>query len=280
MLVVVRLWGPSLAYVFADLIAFGLVSAVATAGYYGYVYFEDQRRLAERGVALLETPEGTLDCDQGDVRISLPDRATIGNMSPEFGCTITYFPIDDQTLKYMATTNRSAEQIALVEDYCKANMLWHENEDLIGYSHVLELNLEDVRPTVAGPKRPQDKILLKDLDATFQKLLEEVHGRAYILPDDRLQEVEEIQIQRWKSEGGGGTHRIPERKTGDNAKKEVHFDTHERLGLKTVRIGIGNAGGDRYHRGARHDNTLRQRSDRKLGRAVHRRKGRHMLPHI
>src|SRR5690554_4852874 len=82
--------------------------------------------------------------------LAVPDRATIGNMSPEFGCTITYFPIDNQTLKYMANTNRSPEQIELVEDYCKTNMLWRENEHLINYSDIVELDLDTVVPTVAG----------------------------------------------------------------------------------------------------------------------------------
>ncbi len=63
--------------------------------------------------------------------LSVPDRATIGNMSPEFGCTITYFPIDDKTLEYMRKSNRSEQQIKLVESYCKTNMLWRENEDKI-----------------------------------------------------------------------------------------------------------------------------------------------------
>lgn len=176
--------------------------------------------------------------------LSVPDRATISNMSPEFGCTVTYFPIDDQTLRYMATTNRSAEQIQLVEDYCKANMLWHENDHMIVYSSVVELDLGDVRPTVAGPKRPQDKILLKDLNATFKRLLEEVHGRSYIMPDDRILDSEERQIQRWKSEGGGGTHRmsypVDLPKDVSDVEKDVHIGTADRAGLKTVSIGFGN----------------------------------------
>src|SRR5690606_24491230 len=94
--------------------------------------------------------------------LSVPDRATIGNMSPEFGCTITYFPIDDKTLEYMRKSNRSEEQITLVETYCKSNMLWRENENKIAYTHVLELDLSKIEPTVAGPKRPQDKILLRE----------------------------------------------------------------------------------------------------------------------
>lgn len=159
--------------------------------------------------------------------LSVPDRATIGNMSPEFGCTVTYFPIDDQTLKYMASTNRSDEQIALVEKYCKANMLWRENEDAITYSELVELDLSTVVPTVAGPKRPQDKIVLTKLNSTFQKLLHEVHGRAYIEPEERA-------ITRWLAEGGSQTERTRPEITNGRLSSEV--STQDKDGMKTVRI--------------------------------------------
>lgn len=117
--------------------------------------------------------------------LSVPDRATISNMSPEFGCTVTYFPIDDRTLDYMRKTNRSEEQISLVREYTKANMLWRENEDAIVYSHVLELDLSSVQPTIAGPKRPQDKVLLKDVQQTVASLLENEYKREYLPVFDR-----------------------------------------------------------------------------------------------
>jgi aconitate hydratase len=111
--------------------------------------------------------------------LSVPDRATISNMSPEFGCTVTLFPVDDRTLDYMHKTNRSDDTIKLVEDYCKANMLWRENEDKIVYTHVLELDLDTVVPTVSGPKRPQDKILVRDLKEGYINSLSKDFGRAY-----------------------------------------------------------------------------------------------------
>src|SRR5690606_26282808 len=92
--------------------------------------------------------------------LSVPDRATIGNMSPEFGCTITYFPIDHKTLHYLDQTNRPEEVIQLTEAYAKENLLWRENENLIEYSQVVELDLGSVVPTISGPSRPQDKISL------------------------------------------------------------------------------------------------------------------------
>ncbi len=131
--------------------------------------------------------------------LSVPDRATIGNMSPEFGCTITYFPIDDKTLEYMRKSNRSEEQITLVETYCKTNMLWREHEDKITYTDVVELDISTVVPTVAGPKRPQDKILLKDFKSKFIDLLDKSFGRTYLEKD-----VREIQKSIIRFEGEGG----------------------------------------------------------------------------
>lgn len=160
--------------------------------------------------------------------LAVPDRATIGNMSPEFGCTITYFPIDDQTLKYMADTNRSQEQIDLVRDYCKANMLWRENEDKIQYSEVVELDLNTVVPTVAGPKRPQDKIKLSEFNETFQRLLKEVHGRSYVDPYKR-------EISRWLSEGGSQ----PQHAYGTHEPIEGRIDnTADNGQMKTVTLAL------------------------------------------
>lgn len=128
--------------------------------------------------------------------LTVPDRATIGNMSPEFGCTITYFPIDHKTLEYMLASDRSADQVKLVEDYCKANMLWRENESLIQYTDTIELDLTTVQPSVSGPKRPQDKILLKDIKNRFITLMSENYGRRYM-----TKPLE--QLSRWYAEGGG-----------------------------------------------------------------------------
>ena len=163
--------------------------------------------------------------------LSVPDRATIGNMSPEFGCTITYFPIDDKTLEYMRKSNRSEDQISLVENYCKANMLWRENEDQITYTDVVELDVSTVEPTVAGPKRPQDKILLKDFKNTFIELLHTSYNRKYISQEDR--EIEKS-ITRFDNEGGDLP--VPEA-----VAKEMNteIETKEKDGLKTVWITRG-----------------------------------------
>ena len=112
--------------------------------------------------------------------LTVPDRATISNMSPEFGCTATYFPIDDQTLEYMRRTNRSDATIQLVETYCKENLMWHVGDEKIDYTDIVELDLSKLEPTVAGPKRPQDKILAKNLHAKFGELLQSEFKRTYL----------------------------------------------------------------------------------------------------
>ncbi|MDY0344579.1 MAG: aconitate hydratase AcnA, partial [Lentimicrobium sp.] len=163
--------------------------------------------------------------------LSVPDRATIGNMSPEFGCTITYFPIDDKTLEYMAKSNRSPEQIALVEQYCKANMLWREEEDKITYTQVLELDVSTIEPTVAGPSRPQDKILLKNFKGKFIELLEDSFSRKYISHQDR--DIEKS-ITRFDGEGGDV---LPTKK--EEAPRPSEVESREINGLKTVWITRG-----------------------------------------
>ncbi|MDK7675026.1 aconitate hydratase AcnA [Weeksella virosa] len=130
--------------------------------------------------------------------LTVTDRATISNMSPEFGCTVTYFPIDHRTLEYMHSTNRSQEQIHIVEDYCKENLLWRTGKEQIKYSSVVEFDLGSLEPTVSGPKRPQDKILVKDLAEKFAGLLESEHNREY-------QSVPTRKESAWLADGGSGT---------------------------------------------------------------------------
>ncbi len=162
--------------------------------------------------------------------LSVPDRATIGNMSPEFGCTITFFPIDDKTLEYMEGSNRSKEQIDLVREYCKTNMLWRENESGIQYTDVIELDISSVQPTVAGPKRPQDKILLKDLKKKFIELEHASFGRRYIELEER-----ERALTRWKADGGSQPYYQPQ-----ETSQDVEIESEVKNGLKTVWISHGN----------------------------------------
>jgi aconitate hydratase len=103
--------------------------------------------------------------------VPLANRATIGNMSPEYGSTIAVFPIDDETTKYLRLTGRDEQQIALVEAYAKAQGLWHDPEHEARYSEYLELDLGDVVPSIAGPKRPQDRVSLSESKGSFRTAL-------------------------------------------------------------------------------------------------------------
>jgi aconitate hydratase len=160
--------------------------------------------------------------------LSVPDRATISNMSPEFGCTVTYFPIDDRTLDYMEKTNRSSEQIQLVSDYCKANMLWRAGEEKIQYSSVVELDLSSVEPTVSGPKRPQDKILVREFKEKFGTLLHQAHGREYI-------PIEQREVGRWYGEGGSQPA-----DANAGTMTGIEYETKVKNGLKTVVVKLNN----------------------------------------
>ncbi|WP_394552282.1 aconitate hydratase [Agromyces sp. MMS24-JH15] len=103
----------------------------------------------------------------GVASVPLANRATIGNMSPEFGSTAAIFPIDDVTLDYLRLTGRDEQTVALVEQYAKLQSLWHDAANEAAYSEYLELDLSTVVPSIAGPKRPQDRILLSEAKTQF-----------------------------------------------------------------------------------------------------------------
>lgn len=110
--------------------------------------------------------------------LSLADRATLANMAPEYGATCGFFPIDQETIQYLALTGRDPSQIALIEAYAKAQGLWRDpsTPDPV-FSDLIELDLRSIRPTVAGPKRPQDKVLLEDVKASCLATLTDGHKR-------------------------------------------------------------------------------------------------------
>lgn len=109
----------------------------------------------------------------GDGLADLPlaDRATIANMAPEYGATCGFFPVDEITLDYLRLTGRSAERIALVEEYCKAQGLWRNTGDEPIFTDVLSLDMGTVQASVAGPKRPQDRVVLADIPQVFDALM-------------------------------------------------------------------------------------------------------------
>ena len=106
---------------------------------------------------------------EGVAATSLANRATIGNMSPEFGSTAAIFPIDGETIKYLKLTGRDAQQVALVEAYAKEQGLWLDPAAEPDFSEKLELDLSTVVPSIAGPKRPQDRIVLANAAEQFAR---------------------------------------------------------------------------------------------------------------
>ncbi len=107
----------------------------------------------------------------GVTALPMANRATIGNMSPEYGSTCAIFPIDEETLRYLKLTGRKANELALVEAYAKRQGIWHDPSLTPRYSEKLELDLASVVPSIAGPKRPQDRVSLTDAKASFEKVL-------------------------------------------------------------------------------------------------------------
>jgi len=111
---------------------------------------------------------------EGVSHLSLADRATIANMSPESGATCIYFPIDDETIRYLRFTGRPPERVALVEAYAKRQGLWHRPEHEAAYTEIIELDLATVTPSLAGPRRPQDRVPLAEARASHRRTLPEL----------------------------------------------------------------------------------------------------------
>ncbi|MEZ0355750.1 aconitate hydratase AcnA [Mycobacterium sp. SA01] len=127
----------------------------------------------------------------GVAEVPLANRATLGNMSPEFGSTAAIFPIDDVTIDYLRLTGRSDEELALVEAYAKAQGMWHNPEHEATYSEYLELDLSTVVPSIAGPKRPQDRIELSDAKSAFRKDIHNYVENGNPAPQTKLDEAVE-----------------------------------------------------------------------------------------
>lgn len=140
--------------------------------------------------------------------ITLADRATVANMSPEYGATIGFFPVDEETLNYLRGTNRSEEQVALVEQYYKAQGMFRTDDtpDPV-FSTTLELDLSTVVPSLAGPKRPQDRINLTDMKEAYNDIMRQsVEEGGYGLDEDKLKEKIEVTHPNGnKSEIGAGS---------------------------------------------------------------------------
>lgn len=112
---------------------------------------------------------------EGLKNLTLADRATIANMAPEYGATCGFFPIDEETLKYLKFSGRDQQTVDIVENYAKEQGLWASNE--IEFTDIISLDMSTVVPTISGPKRPQDKVLLTDAPSSFQKVLKEATNK-------------------------------------------------------------------------------------------------------
>jgi aconitate hydratase A / 2-methylisocitrate dehydratase len=136
----------------------------------------------------------------GLAALPLADRATIANMAPEYGATCGIFPVDETTLNYLRTTGRKPEQIVLVEAYCKEQGLFHtaQTQDA-EYSQVVELDLSTVEPSVAGPRRPQDRAPLSRAKESFEQALPTLIGPR---PAQPARKVAPLQVERFEGEGG------------------------------------------------------------------------------
>ena len=161
-------------------------------------------------------------------KLALADRATIGNMSPEYGATCGIFPVDEETLRYLKLSGRSEEQIALVEAYCKEQGMFHTKDTpQATYSTVLNLDLASVEPSVAGPKRPQDRVRLFSIGESFRQALP-----GLVRPGAKAVEK---QIGRFEGEGGHTAVGV-EDETAPAADKPVPVDLKKALDHGSVVI--------------------------------------------
>src|SRR5881394_2344101 len=125
--------------------------------------------------------------------MSVADRATIANMAPEYGATMGFFPVDEQTLSYLRLTGRDPNHIDLVERYCKEQGLWRTKKSEPEYTEVLELDLGTVLPSVAGPRRPQDRVELRSVKQNFRSSLVDVFKKT-------VGETATPRLDRWSAE--------------------------------------------------------------------------------
>ncbi|MEU7871629.1 aconitate hydratase AcnA [Dactylosporangium sp. NPDC049140] len=164
--------------------------------------------------------------------VPLANRATIGNMSPEYGSTVAIFPIDDETIKYLKLTGRDEAQVALVEAYAKEQGLWHDPAAEPEYSERLELDLGTIEPSLAGPKRPQDRVPLASAKTMFRSVLDNYVGDGVEGPTDEAS-AESFPASdspaNHQSTNGDRPHELVSAATGANGRtsKPVRVEDYE-----------------------------------------------------
>jgi aconitate hydratase len=164
---------------------------------------------------------------EGAATLSVPDRATIGNMAPEYGATIGYFPVDEQSCRYLQATGRSDLQVETVRRYFQAQELFGMPErGQCDYTSVLDVDLTEIEPSVAGPKRPQDRIALGQLKQRFRALITDAdgYGRSAI----EVTRGVPVQLGTRKKPHAGGGEQSPEtlpdgHKTNTNTLTETEM---------------------------------------------------------
>src|SRR5215217_7858747 len=152
--------------------------------------------------------------------LTLADRATIANMSPEYGATCGFFPVDDETLAYLRMTGRSDEHIARVESYCRAQLLFHDENTEPSYSEVVDLDLASVEPSLAGPRRPQDRVPLREARDSFLGALQ-TFGVEYGNHDNAVAETFPASDPTTEQSPGGDRAHAPEPERSPVAVAEV-----------------------------------------------------------
>ncbi|MGM0643431.1 MAG: aconitate hydratase AcnA, partial [Thermodesulfobacteriota bacterium] len=149
---------------------------------------------------------------KGTNTLSLPDRATVSNMAPEYGATASFFPVDERTLEYLELTGRSAETVDLVSEFCRAQNLFRTDDANPVYSDTLHLDLGRVAPCLAGPSRPQDRVALKEMRTSFENAVQDVYHRDI---HDR------ILVHQWEAEGGNCPIQPQEQKAEGEGEEET-----------------------------------------------------------
>ncbi|WP_423824002.1 aconitate hydratase AcnA [Salinisphaera sp. SPP-AMP-43] len=154
--------------------------------------------------------------------LALADRATIANMAPEYGATCGIFPVDEETIRYMELTGRDAEQLELTREYAKAQGLWREpGQADADYTDTLELDLSTVQPSLAGPKRPQDRVLLSDMQATYEREVQPfIEARAE-------KQGKSLAEAKQQSEGGLTSDSVGGPTHAPVSYKDAEFDLHD-----------------------------------------------------